>query len=46
MIFNRNNQNIQIKKFGPKIEKILGVPLDFFQFLAENFLFDFSSYYD
>jgi len=50
MNFNRYNLKIQTTFFGLKIEKKkenLGVtPCDFFQFLAQNFLLEFSSYYD
>jgi len=34
------------KIFGQKLKKKLGVPLDFFQFLAKKFLFEFSGFYD
>jgi len=44
--FNFNNLKIPTKKIEPKIEKKLGVPQAFFQFLAQKILLEFSCNHD
>jgi len=46
MNLNHNNFKNQMKIFELKIEKKLGVPIAFFQFLAPKFLFEFSGFYN
>ena len=47
MKINRNNLKIQIKILGQKIEKkARGLPLAFFHFFAENFLYEFTIHCD